>query len=67
MSIRAITHRTAVVFALAAAAAAAQGPPATQDPRDMGEVARWLADAYPTATICRVLDLPLSEPLPRIC
>ena len=40
MSIRAITHRTALLFALAAVTAAAQAPPATQDPRDMGEVAR---------------------------
>ena len=40
MSIRAITHRTALLFAFAAVTAAAQAPPATQDPRDMGEVAR---------------------------
>jgi Flp pilus assembly protein TadD len=40
MSIRAITHRTLLLFALAATTAAAQAPPATQDPRDMGEVAR---------------------------
>ena len=40
MSIRFITRSVAVVFALVAATAGAQAPPATQDPRDMGEVAR---------------------------
>jgi len=40
MSIRAITHRTAFLLAFAVASAFAQAPPATQDPRDMGEAAR---------------------------